>query len=229
MSARRLVLFDIDGTLLRLHGTGDQALRGALEEVWQCSTAGLQYDYGGKTERLICHELLAMAGVSRHEVEVRIDRFWEVYARHLKQLLDSARVHVLPKVPELLAAVQQEKNLVMGLLTGNCSQAAQLKLEAANLDGFQIGVYGADHEDRRLLGPLALKKAKQELGWTLQGQHTLVVGDTPNDITCARHIGAVAVAVATGRYSFQQLQDCQPDLLFKDFSSTQQVLQALMQ
>ena len=117
----------------------------------------------------------------------------------------------------------------MGLLTGNIEAGARIKLEPTGLRPyFRLGAYGSDHLDRRQLPSLAARRAQALTGRSFLPEKVVVIGDTPHDIECARHFGAVAVAVATGQYAREALEAEQPDLLFDNFSDVEDALTKLL-
>lgn len=222
-----LVLFDIDGTLLSMQGRGALALHEALQEVWGYDTQSLPYSLHGKTELEICHALLRLAGVPPEQIRERLHRLWPAYVRRLKQQLQAREVLVHPGAHALVRAVAAHPHWVCGLLTGNCPPAAQVKLRAAGLQGFALGAFGSRHVDRAELPALADARAQRVVKRSFPGPAMVILGDTPNDLRCARVWGARCILVGTGSYSLDALAEHQPDYLFADFSQTEQVLQAI--
>ena len=227
MSMRHLVLFDIDGTLLSTNGHGVRAMMVAYTSVWGRDPSHVEYRMSGKTELGISHELLALLGFSREEVERGLPQFWERYPLELRNHIDAATTTVHPGVRELVGTIGARDDMVLGLLTGNCEDAAQVKLEVAGLNGFQLGIYGAHHEQRDALGPLAVETAQRLFGHRFEGKSIAIIGDTPNDIACGRAIGARTIAVATGRMDLDTLARHEPDFLFPDLSDYDAVLAAI--
>src|SRR5262249_19361863 len=147
---------------------------------------------------------------------------------------EESRARITPEqtkvFPGVAAAVEHIKRLpdvLMGLLTGNCEVAAQIKLEAARLDGFAMGAYGEHHEDRAQLPAIAVEQAARVSGRRFQGKEIVIIGDTPNDIRCGRALGVKAIAVATGRYSTDELAQHGADYVFHNLSDLPAVLQAV--
>ena len=204
-----LVLFDIDGTLLKTGGAGREALDDAIEHVhgWPTATRGI--DIAGSTDRVILEAVGAARGAS-------IDH-GRVEAHYLgglrRRLADPTRTVVLPGVVRLVQALAGRATV--GLLTGNWASGARVKLGAAGLhEAFTFGAYADDGPDRNSLVAVAVARARAA-GWHGHGP-VLVIGDTLNDIRCARFGGAVAVAVATGFCTRDQLAADAPDLLLTD-------------
>lgn len=227
MPLSRLVLFDIDGTLLSTNGHGVRAMMVAYTAVWGRDPSALDYRMSGKTELCISHELLALLGFSRAEVEQRLPAFWETYPRELRRHINRETTTVHPGIRELLPAISGRDEWVLGLLTGNCEEAAKVKLETADLDGFRMGVFGAHHEERAALPPLAVEAAQRQWGHEFRGKSIVIIGDTPNDIACGRAVGARTIAVATGRIDTEVLAQHEPDFLFPDLSDHEAVLAAI--
>ena len=227
MTVKHLVLFDIDGTLLSTNGQGVEALMVAYRAVWGRDPRSVIYAMSGKTELGISHELLALLGFSRAEVESGLPRFWERYPLELRRLLVADAITVHPGVRELVAAVKSSEDMLLGLLTGNCEAAAKIKLETVGLHGFAMGAYGEHHEDRAALPPLAAETARELCGRAFAGKSVTVIGDTPNDIACGRSFGVKSIAVATGGVDADTLARHAPDHLFADLSPLENVMEAI--
>jgi len=226
----RLVLFDIDGTLVTVRGAGRRALKRALERVFGSSGAIDGYDMSGKTDPRIIREVMQGDGLDASAVNDRLDEFFEVYARSLaEEIGDGQNVVTMPGVVDLVRRLDGAEGVVLGLLTGNIEPGARIKLGPTGLlPYFALGAFGSDSHDRRLLPSLAARRAHALIGHPFRPQEVLVIGDTPHDIDCARAFGAVAVAVATGRFSRQQLESDRPDLLFDDFSDVEAAARSLL-
>jgi phosphoglycolate phosphatase len=213
-SARRLVLFDVDGTLISTGGRAGQALGAALLATFGSAGPFERYRYSGKTDPQIVHELMGIAGLSRVKVAARIEEVFDRYLAYLELALQPGTVTVLPGVRELLGTLQQHGDVAVGLLTGNVAAGAAIKLRAAGLTGwFAIGAYGSDHENRDELVGVARVRALAKWGDEFAGTRTVVVGDAEADIRCARAGGARAVAVASGWTAREQLAALNPDVL----------------
>jgi phosphoglycolate phosphatase len=219
----KLILFDIDGTLLTTDGAGRAALRAAGADVF-----GIEEDLdgvaiSGNTDVAIVHEILNKNGIP--DSETNVNRYLGAYLTHLKQRLVQQPGDVLPGVGALLDASAQD-GCVVGLLTGNLKRGAQLKLATHHLwDRFTVGAFADDNRDRNMLGPIA--KTRAEAMFQTAFDEFFIIGDTPRDIACGQAANATVLAVATGRYSRENLAAHKPDYLFDDLSKTPAVLIAL--
>ncbi len=226
----RILLFDIDGTLIDPAGEGTICMRRALEDV--CGAAGPieSYDMSGKTDWQITADLMRMIGLPPDVIAARRQAVFEAYVRHVNAAAPLFEMRILPGVPALLKELASDPRFLLGLVTGNVREAVPYKLQAVGVDPslFRFGAFGSEHEDRRLLPSLALHRLSQLLGEAPRADQVLVVGDTPRDIACARHAGLKVMCVATGCYSFEALGSFSPDYLLKDLSETDQVLEILL-
>jgi phosphoglycolate phosphatase-like HAD superfamily hydrolase len=227
----RLVLFDIDGTLLWSDGAGRRAMERALTRVFgSAGEAGYRYD--GKTDRQIVRELMRGEGHEDARIDDEMDRLVAHYLEGLREELaeGTREVRVLPGVPELLDDLERREEVVLGLLTGNLAAGAAVKLAAAGIDigRFRVNAFGSDHEERPELPTVAQARARELLGLHLHGERVVIIGDTPADIECGRGIGARAIAVATGRYDAEALRAHEPAAVFDDLSDTAAVVRAVL-
>jgi phosphoglycolate phosphatase-like HAD superfamily hydrolase len=231
----RLILFDIDGTLLWTNGAGRRAIRRAL--VDEMGTAGPieQYRFDGKTDPQIVRELMTLAGHPEADAEERIAAVCRRYVALLTTELQQPprNMRLLPGVQELLAALEPHESAgraLVGLLTGNLEGGAVLKLGAVGLDParFAIGAYGSDSARRPDLPAIAAERAARRTGNRFAGADIVIVGDTPDDIACGRPIGARVVAVATGSYSVAQLRAAGASHALENLTDTQAVTDALL-
>jgi phosphoglycolate phosphatase-like HAD superfamily hydrolase len=195
----RLLLFDVDGTLLRCGPQVRPILSGALTDVFGVTCRLDGHDFSGKTDQQIAFELLAAAGVPAERVRPGLARLRELYLERLEELLDRARMQVLPGIEELLAELAARRDVVLGLLTGNWRQGARIKLARFGLERyFAFGAFGEDGLERRELPPVALERAYETTGERFAPHQTLIVGDSVRDVECARAHGLPVLAVATG-------------------------------
>ena len=212
MPAATLWLFDIDGTLVDTGGAGMRALQEASVECFGGS--GPDLDLAGSTDLGVLAGILAHFDRTHGPEEEAA--FFACYLRHLEKNLTLGGYpgKVLPGAAELLERLVSRPDITVGLLTGNIAAGAAAKMRHFGLDGhFAFGAYGCDHADRNLLGPVALERAAAHAGRDFTADETLVIGDTPKDVACAKAIGARCVAVATGRFNAGQLAECGADLV----------------
>lgn len=228
---KRLLLFDIDGTLIRSNGAGREALVAALTELFGTAGPVESYAMDGKTDPRIISDLLLAANVPVAEIQAAMPRIYELMAAKAHDIFPQKQMTPCPGVPGLLAHLQQQEEVVLGLLTGNACQTAPLKLSYASIDPslFVVGAYGSDHIDRNQLPQIAMQRATALGGFPFNGSHTVVIGDTPADILCARAGLATAVAVASGWHSVATLAKYHPDYLFESLANTGEVLRILCQ
>lgn len=222
----RLILFDVDGTLINAGGAGRTALTRALHEIYGTTGAIDRYDFRGRTDPRIVLDLIGGAGWEEAAIRARLDACFEIYLRELDAVL-TAGVRVLPGVPDVVRALSARDDTVVGLLTGNIEPGARVKLRSTGLwPYFRLGAYGSDDADRRRLPAIACARAR-ELGHEIPFERVAIIGDTPLDVDCARACGAQAIAVATGRYTETELATCGPDVLFADLADVDRVVEAL--
>ncbi len=231
---RRLVLFDIDGTLLLSGGAGRRAILAALQDV-----AGIgagtgavdQVRFDGKTDPQIVVELFEAAGEPLGGPE-RIDLVLGRYLEHLEIDLgvNAHLATVMPGIHALLGVLGADPGVVVGLLTGNVVRGAAIKLTAAGIEPgqFQIGAYGSDHAVRAELPPIAAERAAPLFGRAPRGPEVVIIGDTPADVTCGRSLGATAIGVATGHYTPTDLAAAGAAHVFADLADTGRVRAAIL-
>lgn len=227
---RRLVLFDIDGTLLTAGGAGGRALRDALMEVYGETGPIGAYSMAGRTDPQIVRELMTAAGMTVEEIEPRFDELWGKYLRNLRGEVARTRIQALPGVPALLDRVEAGgEPTLLGLLTGNVREGARMKVDAAGLGfgRFRVGAYGSDHWERPELPAVAARRARELTGIDYAGKEIVIIGDTPFDIACGEHLGVRTIAVATGGHPAEELAACNPDYLFGDLSDVEAVWGAI--
>jgi phosphoglycolate phosphatase len=227
----KLVLFDIDGTLLLSDGAGRRAIHRALREVFG-STGPSDHHFDGKTDPQIVRELMRLAGHDDERIDADMTRLLNRYVECLHEELAAPGYtpYALPGVPQLLDALEASPDVILGLLTGNLEVGARAKLQAVGLDPrrFRVGAYGSDHERRPELPAIARERTRQQLGHDVTGASIVVIGDTPADLTCGRSLGASAIGVATGRHSVEELSRHQPLAVFEDLSDTEAVTRVIL-
>lgn len=228
---KRLLLFDIDGTLISTEGAARRAFMRALRDVYGTAGPIDNHPFNGKTDPQIARELLSAAGLAHDVIDARLTVLWDAYLGGLEQEMQAAdyRTRVYPGVRELLAELHRMDDVVLALLTGNVSRGADLKLGSAGLRHyFAFGAFGSDCEQRNGLPQVAVERARQATGRSFTGADVVVIGDTPHDVTCGAELGVFTVAVTTGGHSREELLEVGADVVFADFSDTAAVLRALV-
>lgn len=216
-------LFDIDGTLLSSGGAGQAAMEAALESTFGITAPTEGISVAGRTDRAIVTDLMQFHGVE--DVEANWSRFVDAYLERLPHELTSRNGLILPGVEELLAELTRRESLTMGLLTGNFQRGASLKLDHYRLsEYFSGGGFGDDHFDRDDVAKVALADVRERVSLSSDAE-VWVIGDTPADVKCGRAINATVVAVATGLYSIDELESCDPDFLCEDFADVELILE----
>lgn len=227
----KVVLFDIDGTLLLSDGAGRRAMERALLATFG-SAGPKSYRYGGKTDKLIVRETMRLAGIADAEIDAAMDAVVAAYLRNLREDLatNPGNARALPGVFALLDAVESHDGLLLGLLTGNVVEGAGVKLRAVQIapERFPVGAFGSDHELRPMLPPIARERASAHLGHDVSGDQLVIIGDTEHDMTCGQGVGARAIGVATGGVPRATLESHAPVAVFDDFTDTARVLEAIL-
>jgi len=225
----KLLLFDIDGTLMLSGGAGFRAIDRVFEESHGIGRATRGIVPDGKTDPMIFREVVDRHGLAGGGHSVSLGRLRERYAQIMAEEMAASPARLMPGVEMLLERLNADAGVALGLLTGNFEETARIKLRRFGLDRFfGFGAFGSDDGDRRLLPAKAVERAERRLGAPLGlGPHVVIIGDTPRDVECALVNRATAVAVATGRYSTAQLRDAGATVVFEDFSDTEAVVSTL--
>lgn len=226
----RLILWDVDGTLLTTDGIAAAAMREAMREVIGPTAPMARTSYAGKTDWQIIRESLPSLGPAA--IDERLHEFTAAYlSRLLAQRAELvARARVFPGVPAVIEALTTHAH--QAPLTGNIAAVARLKLECVGLLAMldvEAGAYGDDHYDRPELVPVAAARARARFGRSYAGRQIVVVGDTPFDIACGKRNGARAVAVATGPFSVDELRAHGPDAVLPDLGDTERAVAAILE
>jgi len=233
MALRKLVLFDIDGTILWTDGAGRRAIHRAL--LAEMGTAGPveNFRFDGKTDPQIVRELLTLAGHPLAGSEPHISSVCQRYVELLREELaasEPSRLRIFPGIEAVMERLEARGDVLLGLLTGNVVEGASLKLTACGLapSRFPVGAFGSDAADRAMLPPIAAQRAAALMGRMPSGHDVVIIGDTPSDVTCGSAIGARAIGVATGFYKRQDLEHAGAYAAFDSFAAPEPVLRAIL-
>lgn len=219
----KLLLFDIDGTLIDPYGAGSRSAGKAFEDLFYIKDAFSEVRMAGKTDIQIMKEGLATHGLK--DGNETLSSIFEVYLGHLKREVRINRGEIKPGVVALLDELKGNDDCALGLLTGNIQEGARIKLEAFGLNRyFPAGAFGDDNEDRNKLMPFAVRRFEKIAGTAIPYSDCIVIGDTPMDVMCARPFGAKAVAVSTGPYSYESLVEAGADYVVEDLTSAREIL-----
>jgi phosphoglycolate phosphatase-like HAD superfamily hydrolase len=226
MANRRLILWDIDGTLVDTGSAGRFALVRATIERFGGSGDLAGVEIAGRTDVAIAHQILQKYGEA--VTPENVDSFLGRYVDLLPEELPRRHGRVLPGIRELLEALSVQPDKTLGLLTGNLERGARLKLEHYDLwRFFPFGAFADDHHDRNALGPCALTRAIAHADHDFPPARVDVIGDTPHDIACGKAFGARTIAVATGTWKRERLAEHEPDFLFDDLGNVDEVKREL--
>jgi phosphoglycolate phosphatase len=218
----KLVLFDIDGTLILTGGAGLRAMNRACEELIGGREALERVPVAGRTDWIILQDALRLMGRDLDDqlFAALRDRY-VTYLREEIQHPGHGVKAVMPGIPQLLKELDARSDVFLGLLTGNFEAGARIKLEHFDLwRYFRCGAFGDDAADRNALVPFAMSRARRCGVPELPSKDILVVGDTPHDVACALSVGAVPVGVATGSFTADQLRESGADIVFGDLADT---------
>lgn len=226
MENKRLLLFDIDGTLIHSAGAGIFALQRALAERFAVQDDLKGIEIAGMTDSGIVATIL-----QKHQLPStpeNLAAFLDSYVHFLSLELPQRAGTLLPGVLELLEKLKARPQVVLALLTGNVSRGAKLKLEHYGVwHFFEFGAFADDHHDRNALGPFARARAEEKHGHEFDAAQIDVIGDTPRDIACGKAIDARTIAIATGTWSRDALAAHHPDFLFDDLADVDEVIRRL--
>ena len=228
MRVDRLVLFDIDGTLIHTARAGARGMTAAFRDLHGREDALARVDFAGRTDRAIVADAFENMGVPfTEEAHAAIrDAYLERLAAELSKPVEGATV--LPGAERAIASFETRGGVGIGLLTGNYERGAEIKLEYFDLwKRFNFGAFGDRHTDRRELVPLAIEAAERQLGARVPASRVVVIGDTPFDVDCAKAHGAISVAVATGPFSRDVLAEHEPDVLLDTLEDLEPLLESV--
>lgn len=221
-----LILFDLDGTLMRGKGLGRPAVEATIKEVFGLDVSLEHHWFGGKTDWFSLTELLTPYGLSSDDIAARLPEYQVAKVRHMEELIKTIPMWVLPGALETVAALRERAHLTLGVLTGNVESTALFKLRAVGFDPdwFAVRVFGHEAINRNDLPPLALQRATALLGRIYAPEDVWIVGDTLHDIECAKINGLRVAAVTTGFQDRSELAAAAPDYLIDDLRELLDIL-----
>jgi len=237
MKPTRLALFDIDGTILTtVRSAWENPFKDAMEQAF--TEAGDprpidtgKYRPGGKTDTQIIYEILGQNGIAEERIGQLVPSIKAKYLALLKGVIEGNPEYVTlkPGIQELLTELHTHPDVLLGLLTGNFEEGARIKLNAHGLNKyFGFGAFGDGARQRSELPQRAVDAAKHYKGHHFTAKEIVIIGDTPNDIHCGRHLNVRTIAVATGPFTLDQLQAEKPDFAFVNFLEKEKVLSAIL-
>lgn len=227
-NGHRLVLFDIDGTLLSAGRAARESVLAALSRVYGWGGSAERHDFSGKTDPQIVRELV-LESVGNERCEAQLALALEAYLEELAARLTPEAVVPKPGIPELLGRLARDPRVTLALLTGNLERGARMKLEPPRFnDYFPFGAFGSDSADRYQLPVLAVSRAAERTGRRFEGKAVVIVGDSVHDVACGRALGVRSVAVATGPTRADRLAAERPDALLESFVDVDRGLQAIL-
>lgn len=226
---RRLVLFDIDGTLITDGGAARDAFADALREVFSYSGELRRYDFSGRTDPQITRMVLRDQGFTDQVIDARMSELFRVYIGRLRANATAERVCALPGIRGLLDALAEQSAVTLALLTGNIEDGARLKLTPPDLNRFfPFGAFGSDSEHRDKLPPIAVDRASKLDGHQFKGEDVVIIGDSIYDVRCGVPHGATTVAVATGKTPAETLRAEKPRHLFESTEDLGAMMKAIL-
>ncbi|MCI0490695.1 MAG: HAD hydrolase-like protein [Blastocatellia bacterium] len=228
----RVVLFDIDGTLIRAVRRPEYRgrIRDMLTRIFGTCGRIAEVDFAGKTDLAIYHEALRCEGITPATIRELVPALESAMIEILDDLSSTGEVfRVCAGVRELLDVLSGDARFVSSLLTGNLERLAGAKLQVAGIGHYfrNRGAFGSDAEERNHLPAIAARRIGEQIGRQLAPERFIIVGDTPRDIACARHFGARVIAVASGMFPAERLREHSPDALLGDLADTEELLSLL--
>ncbi|KUL31035.1 HAD hydrolase-like protein [Chlorobium limicola] len=226
---KKLVLFDIDGTLLRIGSINRQILIDALKEIFGTEGSAGYHDFSGKMDSSIIYEVLSDTDLEQHEVAAKFDAVKQSYIRRFRAETRASDITLMAGVRELLETLAQRTDLLLGILTGNFEASGRHKLKLPGIDHyFSFGAFADDGFHRSDLPPVAIERAFRLTGKKFSGRDIVIIGDTVHDITCAKAVQAHSIAVATGNVALHELRKNHPDTLLENLSRTENVIHSIL-
>jgi phosphoglycolate phosphatase len=227
---KKLVLFDIDGTLLTMNAINRSVLVDALKEVYGTAGSAGTHNFAGKMDCNIIYEVLQSAGLGENEIAEKFNQAKDTYIEMFRTQAKPSDVLLMEGIRELLQELSGRTELMLGLLTGNFEASGRHKLLLPEINHyFPFGAFADDASSRNELPAVAVEKARQLTGRTFFNHDIIIIGDTEHDIACARVLNAKSIAVATGTYSREELKKHHPHVLYENLGRTDVVLGEILQ
>jgi phosphoglycolate phosphatase len=226
--SKKLLLFDIDGTLVRVEGMSRISLIEALRSVYGTEGSAATHNFSGKMDSVIISEVMREAGLSDAQIANGFDEAKKLYIDNFKSQAEKNHVRVMSGVIALLEELHKHPGVVLALLTGNFEESGRHKLILPDINHyFPFGAFADDAPTRNQLPPVAVERAKSHTGIDFKAKEVVIIGDTEHDVNCAKVLSSKSIAVATGYYSADALRSYYPDHVFENFSDTKAVLEAI--
>ncbi|MFC1668930.1 HAD family hydrolase [Spirochaetota bacterium] len=225
----KAVLFDIDGTIIRAHGAGKASIIKATIDTF--GTVGImeKVNFQGKTDPKILYESLTGNGITREIIDLNINKLKKNYFKYLRSEIKKSGVTLMPGIKNILPTLSTDKNIMLGLLTGNFSESAKIKLSSHNLNKyFKVGIFGDDTAERNEMPFIAQKKICANFSIDIDFSNMVIIGDTVHDIECAKKSGAISISVGTGWTEKSILLSHNPHYYFDDFSDIELVIDTII-
>lgn len=224
MMEKKLLLFDIDGTILTTFGQAKNAFSMALRKVFGTDGEINSFSWSGKLDQNIVFELMGKAGFSEDLIQKNLSKTLELYEKILKETIKPEKVIIKEGIIEVLNKASKDRDIIMGLCTGNTPEGAKIKLSSVNLyHYFSIGSYGTDAKKRYELPPIAKKRAEQFFNLKIERENVFVIGDSPADIESAKANGYWSIGVSSGFHKWEELEKYKPDLLLKNLKEDEEI------
>jgi phosphoglycolate phosphatase len=227
---RRLVLFDIDGTLITDGGAARQAFGESLRAIYGYDQNLGRYDFSGRTDPQIVFMVLRDAGYDDAAIDAGLSRFWDSYLGGVATNVQTpGRVRALAGIERIVATLAEVPEVTLALLTGNIEPGARLKLAAPELNRyFPFGAFGSDHRDREKLPPVAVERASRVDGYRFEGSDVVIIGDSIYDVRCGVPYDATTIAVASGKTPADTLRAENPTHFFESAEDHDSLLAAIL-
>lgn len=230
MSYKKLVLFDIDGTLISTEGISRNALIDALRKTYGTEGNAATHSFAGKMDGVIIHEILHECGLHKDDIQQKFEEVKDAYINIFKSRAKKEHVKVLEGVHELVAELHDNPDVLLGLLTGNFEASGRHKLTLPGLNQFfPFGAFAEDGHVRNDLPEVAVERAYELTQINFKDKDVVIIGDTVHDVRCAKVLNSKCIAVATGHYAFEKLEELKPEHTLENLSETSKVIDLILE